>query len=217
MYVLVFKESLFDQMAPKYSSLYEKNPSGSYCRKISLASLEKLEKICRSICEISPDNEIPSPAYHYAGQAFGFKENAPFQHSDPFLLNAGLAYLLAMGWHLFLTEGIKEYRDKHNPVVEQAISIIKESQDRDIGLQELAVSCGVSASRLSRLFNEQIGLSIVDYKNKIKLEQFLVCLEQNPQYSISEACYQVGFGSYSQFYKIFQKNFGISPKAYFSQ
>lgn len=81
----------------------------------------------------------------------------------------------------------------------------------------LSLECGISSSRLSRLFNDQVGLSIVDYKNKLKLERMIECFKNNPEYSISEACYTVGFGSYSQFYKTFRQSFGISPKTYFSE
>lgn len=218
MYVIVFKEELFKNillLKEKYNVLSEQNPIGSFCRKISLASIEKLKKICESLCELNT-KEIISPAYYYAGQAFGFKKNSKYLHSDPVLLNAGLSYLMTIGWHLFITEGAEEHKEVLNPSVEKALNLLKDFPEKDFSLNSLATECGISTSRLSRLFNEQIGLSIVDYKNKLKLEQFIDCIKDNPHYSISEACYVVGFGSYSQFYKTFKQSFGISPKAYFS-
>ncbi|CAN5194700.1 AraC family transcriptional regulator [soil metagenome] len=218
MYVVVFKEELFKNnlsSKEKYNILLDPNPSGSFCRRVSMPSIEKLERICESICELNTKKEVISPAYYYAGQAFGFKNNSEYLHTDPVLLNAGLSYLLTIGWHIFSTEGAEENIVVINPSVEKAIYLLKSSPDKDLSLSELAIECGVSSSRLSRLFNEQIGLSIVDYKNKLKLEQFLECLKNHQDYSISEACYSVGFGSYSQFYKIFKQFFGISPKEYF--
>ena len=219
MYVVVFKEDLFKKnqfLKEKYQMLSEQNPEGSFCRRVSLASIEKLEKTCQSLCELNLKNVL-SPAYYYAGQAFGYKDNSPYLHSDPTLLNAGLSYLMTVGWHIFLTEGAEEKNKALNPAVEKAIDLLKSFPEEDFGLKDLSIKCGVSSSRLSRLFNEQIGSSIVDYKNKLKLEQFLVCIKQNPSFSISEACYMVGFGSYSQFYKTFKHSFGISPKAYFAE
>lgn len=219
MYVVVFKEKLFKNtvLKEKYNVLCEQNPIGSFCRKVSLASIEKLERICESLSELNAKKDLTSPAYRYAGQAFGFKKNSEYHHSDPVLLNAGLSYLMTIGWHLFITEGSEENKEFLNPSVEKATYLLQTFPEKDFGLNQLSMECGISSSRLSRLFNGQIGLSIVDYKNKLKLEQFFDCIKSHPDYSISEACYTVGFGSYSQFYKTFRQSFGISPKAYFSE
>lgn len=216
MFVIVFKEELFKEnpsLKEKYNVLSEQNPSGSFCRRISLSSTERLEKICQSLCELN-SREIIAPAYYYAGQAFGFENNSFYLHSDPILLNASLSYLMTVGWHLFLTEGAEEKNELLSPSIDKAMNLLKTFPEKDLGLTDLAAECGISTSRLSRLFNEQIGTSIVDYKNKIKLEQFIACLKKNPSYSISQACYTAGFGSYSQFYKIFKQAFGVSPKFY---
>lgn len=219
MYVIVFKEELFKStqlLKEKYNVLSEPNPVGSFCRRVSLSSIQKLERVCESLCELNAKKEVISPAYYYAGQAFGFTKNSEYLHTDPVLLNAGLSYLMTIGWHLFITEGAEERKEVLNTSVEKAIYLLKTFPEKDFSLADLSVECGVSSSRLSRLFNEQIGLSIVDYKNKLKLESFIYCKKNNQDYSISEVCYMVGFGSYSQFYKIFRQSFGISPKAYFS-
>jgi AraC-like DNA-binding protein/quercetin dioxygenase-like cupin family protein len=219
MYVVVFKEELINNcqvLKEKYNVLSEPDPAGSFCRRVSLPSLQKLERICESLWELNTKKEVASPAYYYAGQAFGFKKNAEYLHTDPVLLNAGLSYLLTIGWHLFMMEGAEEQKEVLNPAVEQAISLLQKFPEKDFSLKDLSLECGISTSRLSRLFNEQIGLSIVDYKNRLKLEQLMDCLKNNQYYSISEACYTVGFGSYSQFYKIFRQTFGTSPKAYFA-
>ena len=220
MYVIVFKEELFQNillLKEKYSLLTQKNPIGSFCRKVSLSSIEKLKKVCESLSALNIQKEVMPPAYYYAGQAFGFKQNSEYLHADPVLLNAGLSYLMTIGWHLFVTEGSEEKRKTLNPSVEQAINLLRASTDKDYGLSELALECGISSSRLSRLFNKQMGVSIVDYKNKLKLDKFMDFVKNNPDFSISEACYSAGFGSYPQFYKIFRQSFGISPKTYFSK
>ena len=218
MYVIVFKEELFKNillLKEKYNVLSEQNPSGSFCKRVSLSSIEKLERICHSLCELNA-KEVMSPAYYYAGQAFGFKKNSAYLHSDPVLLNAGLSYLMTIGWHLFITDGAEEKKEVLNPSVQKAVNLLQTFPEKDYSLSDLSVEIGISPSRLSRLFNDQIGLSIVDYKNKLKLEHLMDYIKTNSDYSLSEACYMVGFGSYSQFYKTFKHTFGISPKAYFS-
>jgi AraC-like DNA-binding protein len=219
MYVAVFKEELFKKIflkKVKYSTLSRLNPEGSFCRRMSLASTDKLEKICLSLCELNEKN-ILSPAYYYAGQAFGFKQNSEYFYPDPILLNAGLLYLMTIGWHLFITEGNNEKQKNLNPLIDKAINLLQKFPEKNYGLTELSAECSLSSSLFSRLFNEQIGLSIVDYKNRLKLEEFIDCIQKNPDFSISEACYISGFGSYSQFYKIFKQKFDVSPRVYFSK
>ncbi|MDQ3536827.1 MAG: AraC family transcriptional regulator [Bacteroidota bacterium] len=219
MYVIVFKEELFKNKNlrhDKYNILSEPNPKGSFCKKISMPSIRRLKRVCESLCELNTKLDVIAPAYFYSGQAFGFKQNSKYLHTDPVILNAGLSYLLTISWHLFITEGSEDKKEVLNPLVEKAIHLLKNNPERDFGLMDLSYECGISSSRLSRLFNEQLGLSIVDYKNRLKLEQLISYINSNPEYSISEACYMVGFGSYSQFYKTFRQSYGISPKAYFS-
>ena len=218
MYVVVFKEALFKNtlsLDEKYNVLSEQNPEGSFCRRVSLSSIEKLERVCKSLCELN-EKDIMAPAYYYAGQAFGFERNSEYYHSDPVLLNAGLSYLMTIGWHLFITEGAEEKEEVLNSSVQKATYLLQNFLEKDYSLTDLSIEIGISPSRLSRLFNEQIGLSIVDYKNKLKLDHLMDYIKKNPEYSLSEACYMVGFGSYSQFYKTFKQTFGISPKAYFT-
>ncbi len=218
MYVIVFEEDLFKNknlLKDKYNILSEPDPQGTFCRKISMPSIRKLKGVCESLCEINAKQDVVSPAHFYAGQAFGFQKNSIYLHEDPVILNAGLSYLMTISWHLFITEGAEEKKEVLHSLVEKAIHLLKSFPEKEYGLMDLSIECGISSSRLSRLFNEQIGLSIVDYKNRLKLEQLIQYMQSNPEYSLCEACYMVGFGSYSQFYKTFKNTYGISPKAYF--
>ena len=107
MYVVVFREPLFRSasLKEKYRTLAESDPAGSFCRRVSLPSWQPLEQVCQSLCALNTRVDTACPAYHYAGQAFGFESNAEYRHADPEVLNAGLSYLMITGWHLFVTEG----------------------------------------------------------------------------------------------------------------
>lgn len=218
MYVITFKEGLFKNsvLQGKYKMLAEANPEGYFCKRISPTSLQKIEQVCKSLCEMN-DQRVQAPAYYYAGQAFGFEHNSEYLHSEPSILNAGLLYIMTTGWHLFVTEGLDDGKEIYHPAVGKAMQLLKSSTAKNIGLSELADKCGISTSRLSRQFNEQTGMSITDFKNRLKLETLFTYIKSHPEFNINEACYQSGFGSYSQFYKVFKETFGISPKGYFSK
>ena len=100
MFVVVFKEQLFQHdhlLQEKYQTLRETNPEGSFCRRISLTSIQQLAQICEALSALNVHHEVKTPAYYYAGQAFGFQRNAEYLHADPDMLNSGLSYLMTMG------------------------------------------------------------------------------------------------------------------------
>jgi AraC-like DNA-binding protein len=217
MYVVVFTCELVQKLlllGEKYRLLAADDPIGSFCRKLDMPAVQKLSRICESLCELHTEEEIPSPAYHYAGQAFGFKQNAEYFHPDPEILNAGLSYLITYSWHMFRHQALREDQEVMSPTVEKCLQMLRNRVEQDYSLWELSRECGMSPNRLSRLFNEQTGMGLAEYKNRLKLELFIEHVQKH-RYGLLEACYMAGFGSYSQFYKIFRQTYGISPKAYF--
>ncbi|MBA3709824.1 MAG: helix-turn-helix domain-containing protein, partial [Planctomycetes bacterium] len=72
---------------------------------------------------------------------------------------------------------------------------------------------GLSASRLSRLFKQQIGLALVDYRNRLRIERFLAA-PRMPEASLLDAALAAGFGSYPQFHRVFKRMMGCAPAAY---
>lgn len=82
-----------------------------------------------------------------------------------------------------------------------------------MNVEAVARYAGLSRSQLSRLFKKQTGYTLVEYRWKIQLERFLVLYGNNR--NLLEAALDVGFGSYPQFYRVFQQRFGCGPREYF--
>ena len=79
----------------------------------------------------------------------------------------------------------------------------------------MAKTLGISLSRLARLFKTEMGLSLVDYRNQLRLDRFLSLVDSGGS-NLLEAAYTAGFGSYSQFHRVFRALRGASPREYFS-
>ncbi len=79
--------------------------------------------------------------------------------------------------------------------------------------KELAGELGLSVSRLARVFKEQMGLSLVEYRNRLRLERFDVLVDQGGD-NLFDAALAAGFGSYSQFHRVFRAKRGVTPKQY---
>ena len=143
---------------------------------------------------------------------YGLTTGFRYEHSQPDLLNSGLAHILQLAWDCQLASST-ERRDTplHSPVL-KVLEILRKEMEYE-SVDELAQKCGVSASYLSRAFKQQIGVPINRYRNTMRLERFWEIRNRSTHHmTLSEAVYQSGFGSYAQFSKVFRATFGRSPR-----
>lgn len=107
---------------------------------------------------------------------------------------------------------------KNNRKVEVYIIQVKDyvSQNYNnssLSLDMIADKIGLSRSYLSRIFNEELHISLVDYINSIRIEKSMELLK-NTDILIRDIAYQTGFNSQSSFFRIFKKYTNISPGEY---
>jgi len=79
-----------------------------------------------------------------------------------------------------------------------------------LGLVELAPKSGLSPHRLSRLFKQQTGVTLVDFRNRQRVERFLE-IYGRPARTMLDAALAAGFGSYPQFHRVFKRIAGCAP------
>jgi len=131
---------------------------------------------------------------------------------DPLLMNPGLPYVLAMAWRSFQHAPQAPASDLH-PAVERAWRMM-ESGDGSEGLQDLARYSGLSAARLSRLFHQQMGITLVSFRNRQRVKRFLQIYGSGQRQTMLAAALEAGFGSYPQFHRVFTQVMGCSPRSY---
>jgi AraC-like DNA-binding protein len=79
--------------------------------------------------------------------------------------------------------------------------------------KDLAVEFGVSPGHLARAFKREMGLSLVDYRNRKRIDRFWDALRRRGRaYSLKQAAFDAGFGSYAQFNRIHKKLVGVGPR-----
>ena len=165
--------------------LRQANPAGEYCRRLSQPALVRLETLFAEIAAT---------------------------HERPGLFNAGLNYALLAAWQSFEHAADVPVHDVH-PAVEKAARHIRD-QNNTIGLEELAQHAGLSAPRLSRLFKQQTGIALVDFRNRQRVEKFLSLYRTGQRVTMLDAALEAGFGSYPQFHRVFKRVLGCSPGSY---
>jgi AraC-like DNA-binding protein len=190
MWIGVFKPVAVRRVAtdPKARVLREANPTGDYCRRLSQRNLDRLE---RTFTEIASALDRP-----------GF-------------FNAGLGYALAAAWQCFENSADVPVRDVH-PAVEKAARLIR-GETSSSSLEDLARRAGLSATRLSRLFKQQTGVALVDFRNRQRVERFLEIYGTGQRLTMLDAALEAGFGSYPQFHRVFKRVMGCAPGSYRSK
>lgn len=127
------------------------------------------------------------------------------------VFNSGLGYLFRLSVELLSSHSPETAL---HPAVVRAVRWMKH-QDAAADVDAIARHAGLSRSQLSRLFKKQTGFTLVEYRQKIQLERFL-CLYGDSR-NLLEAALDAGFGSYPQFYRVFQQRFACSPREYFKE
>lgn len=98
----------------------------------------------------------------------------------------------------------------NNPVILGALSYIDEHIYENIKVQDITDKLYVSRSYLSRIFQDELGISIHQFIMKKKL--FLARQDLLNEVSIGETYQKYGFGNYSSFFRAFKAEFGLSPR-----
>jgi len=98
-----------------------------------------------------------------------------------------------------------------HPAVTKAARML--SADPSLSGGELAATLQVSAGRFARVFKQEMGVSLVRYRNQLRLERFVKIMDSGRS-SMHEAARAAGFGSYAQFHRVFQALRGTTPRAF---
>lgn len=101
-------------------------------------------------------------------------------------------------------------RQAESPMVSRAKQFIAEHQDEELSLRQVAGAVNTSAFYFCKMFKQATGLTFTDYLARVRIEKVKNLL-LNPHKRISEAAYEAGFQSLSQFNRVFRKIVGESP------
>jgi AraC-like DNA-binding protein len=79
--------------------------------------------------------------------------------------------------------------------------------------EQLAKELGISPGHLARSFKSEMGCSLVEYRNRLRVERFFATVDRGGS-NIQQAAEEAGFGSYAQFHRVFRKLIGTTPREY---
>jgi YesN/AraC family two-component response regulator len=124
------------------------------------------------------------------------------------LLSIFAAHLSARSNQLVTQEATAEA-----PVITRARAFIAEHFAEEIALTDVARAVNTSPFYFCKLFKAATGLTFTDYLARVRVETVKQIL-LNPHKRVSEAAYEAGFQSLSQFNRVFRRIAGEAPSTY---
>ena len=125
----------------------------------------------------------------------------------------GLNFIFFKIMNAFINDNelIESY--KTEDICLEALRYVGENFRQNITLKDMAKELNMSYVYLSRVFVEKIKFKFVDCVNSFRIQEAIILLS-NPNKSISEICFECGFGSLRQFNRLFLKNMLCTPSEY---
>ena len=102
------------------------------------------------------------------------------------------------------------------PPIARARALIAARHGEDLGLDDVAKAVNMSSFYFCKSFKKATGMTFTNYLARVRVEKVKNLLI-NPHKRISEAAFEAGFQSLSQFNRVFRRIAGQSPKAYCEQ
>jgi len=99
------------------------------------------------------------------------------------------------------------------PSISRARIYIADNHADDLSLGQVAKAVNMSAFYFCKMFKQATGITFTDYLARVRVEKVKNLL-LNPHKRISEAAFESGFQSLSQFNRVFRKVAGEAPTAY---
>lgn len=99
------------------------------------------------------------------------------------------------------------------PAVAKARAFIEAHLGEPLALEQVSRAAGMSAFYFCKVFKSATGLTFTDYIARARVEKTKQLL-LNPHTRISEAAFEAGFQSLSQFNRVFRRVAGEAPTAY---
>lgn len=113
-----------------------------------------------------------------------------------------------------ITDQIYQTRNARNyQRLKKAMDFIEAHYGEPLTVERVAREAFLSPSRLSHIIKDELGLTLIDYLSKIRIERAKTLLG-NPEIPIARISQEVGFSDQSYFTKVFKKIEGCTPRAY---
>jgi AraC-like DNA-binding protein len=86
--------------------------------------------------------------------------------------------------------------------------------DPDLRLEIVASGAGASRNKVNEVLRSELGMTFTTYLNRLRLTEAARLLNEQPEATIAEIAYSVGYANPSYFNKLFKEEYGCTPKVF---
>ena len=124
----------------------------------------------------------------------------------------GYAWLLAEAARCFVEAATEVPSQDLHPAVDRAAFLLRAHPETE-SLDAVARQVTLSPSWLSRLFHQQVGETLIHFRNRQRLEAFLrIRADHRRRLNLLESSEAAGFRSYAQFHRVYREQMGRAPR-----
>jgi AraC-like DNA-binding protein/ligand-binding sensor protein len=168
-------------------------------------SAARFRKVAKVLSDMGLESELP----HFKEAYFKTRVMTRHQYDSVIrLLSIFAQHLSAVSNQLMVQEAAAEA-----PAVAKARAFIADHQGEEISLAAVAQAANMSAFYFCKIFKKSTGLTFTEYLARVRVE-IVKQLLLNPHKRVSEAAYEAGFQSLSQFNRVFRRIAGEAPSTY---
>jgi AraC-like DNA-binding protein len=137
------------------------------------------------------------------------------EESDSPLVNSNVEFEIFTLMRRILTQQlfIPASKSPHHEQLEIARSLIRQNATAPEKLEVILKDIGISYPRLRNLFSKTYGISLGNYRIKVRIEQACALLETSSK-SIQEIADLLGYADAFSFSKQFKQRIGVAPKLF---
>ena len=121
-------------------------------------------------------------------------------------------------WNIIMSEIIPELEaiplPAPDPRVDTAMNYISAHMCERITISDIASAVCVSPSHLHAIFRNNLGISPIEYKLRLQIDEAQCLLIACPNLTVGEISDRLGFASDIYFRKVFRNQTGMSPTAF---
>ena len=97
--------------------------------------------------------------------------------------------------------------------LQPALDFMQTHFHEDVTLKDVARSAHVSVSRLSHLFREKLGTTVIGHLNSLRINRAKYLLLATDQ-TCTQICYDAGFRNLSYFNRVFKQQVSMTPSGF---
>jgi AraC-like DNA-binding protein/quercetin dioxygenase-like cupin family protein len=116
--------------------------------------------------------------------------------------------------HWVGSRGAPRSKQATHVLTRRAVQLLSDAPE--LGLAAVARYARAHPSEVSRHFHRDMGLTLVRYRTRLRILQFIRQVDSR-EHDLMTSASIAGFGSYSQAHRSFQSELGCAPRQFFSE